>query len=73
MLTRQEHLEWAKTRALEYCDQNDVLMAFQSLITDLNKHPKLQGHVGICLGMKQLKSGFLSEPEKMREFIKGFN
>jgi len=73
MQTRQKHLEWAKTRALEYCDQGDVEMAFQSLISDLNKHPQLRNHIGIELGTMQIMVGFLNTPQKMREFIEGFN
>lgn len=71
--SRAAHLAWAKKRALEYCDAGDVNQAFASLASDLNNHPKTAGHDGIKLGMMQLMGGMLSTPEKMREYIEGFN
>ena len=40
--TRAEHLEWAKKRALEYCDRGQLQRALDSLISDLSKHPETQ-------------------------------
>ena len=72
-MTRQEHLEWCKKRALEYCDANDLQQAFASMASDLNKHEETAGHVGIQLGMIQLINGFLTTAEAMRKFINGFH
>jgi hypothetical protein len=38
-MTRDEHLEWAKQRALEYLPDNP-LEAMTSMGSDLNKHPR---------------------------------
>jgi hypothetical protein len=35
-----EHLEWCKSRALEYLEQGDLLQAHASMISDLSKHPE---------------------------------
>lgn len=72
-MTRKEHLDWAKARALEYCDQGDVHSALTSMISDLGKHEETQGHPAIPLGMDMLLAGHLDSPRKMREFIEGFN
>jgi hypothetical protein len=39
-MTRQEHLAWAKKRALECCDRGELQHALDSLISDLVKHPE---------------------------------
>lgn len=72
MITRQEHLEWAKGRALEYVEAGDLTNAFASIASDLNKHPETEKHVGVELGMMLLIAGQLGTPEEMREFIEGF-
>jgi hypothetical protein len=71
--TRADHLDWCKTRALQYIDQGDVQGAFASMASDLGKHPKTADHIGIQLGMMQLMGGMLSTADEMRRFIDGFN
>lgn len=39
-MTRDEHLEWAKKRALEFLDSGDVENAVASMASDLQKHPE---------------------------------
>lgn len=73
LFPRDEHLEWSKKRALQYCDIGDVTQAFTSLASDLRKHPETAEHMGLELGMMQLVSGHLSSPDSMRRFIEGFN
>lgn len=72
-MTRAEHLSWAKQRALEYADKGDVQNAFASMVSDLNKHPETEGHVGIELGMMLLMSGNMRGAAEARKFIDGFN
>lgn len=72
-MTRQEHLDWAKQRAIEYAKAGDLSGAMASMTSDLNKHPDLQGHMDIPLGMMQIVSGMLSTPAQMIHFIEGFN
>ena len=72
-LTREEHITWCKERALEYIDIGDSQQAFASIMSDLNKHPETANHPGIMLGANLLISGNLSNLDKMREFIVGFN
>ena len=72
-MTRQEHLEWCKKRALEYCDMGDLQGAFASMASDLSKHEETKGHIEVELGMGLLMTEGLNTPEKMRKFIEEFN
>ena len=72
-MTRDEHLQWAKDRALEYADRGDAQNAVASIGSDLAKHPDLASHAGIMLGMMMLMSGNLRGPQDIRHFIEGFN
>lgn len=72
-MTRSEHLEWAKQRALEYVDAGDPSGAFASMASDLNKHPELHGHVGVEMGTMLLIGGHLNSKTEMRKWIEGFN
>ena len=72
-MTRAEHLQWAKARALEYVEVGDTVNAFASMASNLGKHEGTAGHMAIELGVKLLAIGQLSTPAAMREFINGFN
>ena len=72
-MTRKEHMQWCKDRALAYIAEGDTTNAFASMTSDLNKHPETQDHVGVQLGMMQLMAGNLSTDHEMTEFINGFN
>ncbi len=72
-MTRQEHLTWCKTRALEYVDTGDCQQAMASMMSYLSKHEETKGHVGIQLGMGLMMGGHLSGSEQTRKFIEGFN
>ena len=72
-MTRTEHLAWCKERALEYVDNNDLKQAFNSIMSDLGKHPETQSHMGIEMGLLMRMRGKLNSLEQMREFINGFN
>lgn len=90
MKTRQEHLEWAKQRALAYVAQarkeaasyngigvrKELSEAFASMASDLRKHPELENHSGLELGIMLImmpNSGYLDDPGEMERFIRGFN
>lgn len=71
-MNRQEHLDWAKKRALEYCDRGDIKNAFSSLASDLNKHPDTAEHAGLQLCMMEMMSGLITTPAQMRRHIEGY-
>jgi hypothetical protein len=73
-MTRKEHLDWAKHRALEYVVAGDLQGAFQSMASDLSKHAETRSSLpAMNLGMDLLLGGHLDGSQKMREWIEGFN
>lgn len=72
-MNRTEHLAWCKERALAELDANGTQQAFASMASDLEKHDKTAGHLGIELGMMMLIGGHLDSDHEMRKFINGFN
>jgi len=39
-MTRKEHLDWCKERALKYVDDGNLQQAYTSMTSDLSKHPE---------------------------------
>lgn len=72
-ISRQEHMEWCKKRALEYCDRGEFQEALLSMLSDLRKHPETENHAGGALMVSMILGGFLCRPEEIRKFIEGFN
>lgn len=72
-MTRDEHLAWCKERALELLDAGELAESFNSMLSDLRKHPELENHAGAMLGLMQRMGGFLDSPHAMRRWITGFN
>lgn len=72
-MTRTEHVEWCKLRALEYVDSGDLKDAYASMCSDLTKHPETETHSAMSLGMALMMGGHLDTEHEMRKFIEGFN
>jgi hypothetical protein len=72
-ITRAEHLAWCKQRALEYVDAGDLQNAFNSMASDMSKHPETNNPDLQDVGLMLLLAGDLDTPEKMRAWINGFN
>lgn len=72
-MTRDEHIAWAKGRALEFVEQGALGDAFASMASDLSKHDATRAHPAIPLGTRLLLAGQLSSPAQMRDFIEGFS
>ena len=70
-MTRAEHLEWCKKRALEYVDHGDCLNAMTSMLSDLGKHPDTKNscEIGFMLMMTIAKH----DVHATRRWITGFN
>jgi hypothetical protein len=49
-MTKEEHLEWAKLRALYYCDFGDPAQAVASMTSDMAKHPDIALPHGVIAG-----------------------
>lgn len=73
-MTRDEHLEWCKKRALEYVDSGDVQQGFTSMLSDLSKHPDLKDHIGCKMGVGfMMLPGWINNAPEVRRWIVGFN
>lgn len=72
-MTRAEHIQWCKNRALAKLDANgNVEDAYLSMSTTLQTHEETAGHTAVPIGLLLLLSGQLSTPHTMRKFINGF-
>lgn len=72
-MNREEHLDWAKRRALEYCDAGDIPGALASFLSDMNKHEQLSIHPGLIVLVGLMRMGALGDAQSVRKFIEGFN
>jgi hypothetical protein len=75
VVTRAEHLAWAKQRALEYADQGDTGSAMSSLTQDLALHPETKESCSVVaeLMMPLAMTGEFEKPGELRKFIEGFS
>ena len=71
-MTRQEHLQWCKDRALEYLDKGDLVNAIASILSDLSKHDETRG-IGEKLGQLGMLYVMNHDNAGARRFIEGFN
>lgn len=70
MKTREEHLQWAKDRALEYWREGNIQDAVASMVSDLKNHDELRYHdtvmaLGIIYVMQE-------DYDSVRLWIEGF-
>lgn len=72
-MSRQDHLNWCKERALAYADRGDVTNAIASMCSDLRKHPETENHAGAQIMVMQAVAGLFDRPGELRRFIEGFN
>ena len=71
MMTRDEHLAWCKSRALEYLADGDLQNACASMGSDLSKHSETEavGRAMMPLGMLLVLQ---HDNDGMRRWIEGF-
>lgn len=73
-MTRQEHLDWCKRRAMEYVDSGNLQEAFASMASDVTKHPETSHHMSTNqLGMSMLMAGHIGTEREMTNRIQGYN
>lgn len=74
-MTRAEHLQWCKDRALAELDVDPTgrgpVNALASMNSDLRKHEETAGHLGIELGVMLAVAGKFRQPGQVREWIEG--
>jgi hypothetical protein len=73
-MTRAEHLQWCKDRAIEILDKGgSPAEAYASFASDMGKHNDTANHSALQLGMMMLFGGHNQTNEEMKKFINGFN
>ena len=73
-MTRAEHLEWCKVRAMRYVEVSDFKNAVTSMLSDLSKHEDTKASSrGIVaqIGLFELMNS--PTKEKITASIRGFN
>lgn len=73
MLTREEHLERAKEKALRYADAGEPENALASLEAELQRHPGTRHHPWLERGLILMRRGRLRTRDEMRRYIAGFH
>lgn len=71
--TREEHLAWAKERAIELLEAGDLAGAAASMVSDLKKHEGFDPEVVDFMGGVALLFEIQSGPQAVRRWIEGFN
>ena len=69
MKTRDEHIEWCKQRAREYCEQGDMLGALHSMGRDLEKHQDTARRPWTHLWSSSTKPHTISSKADVLKFI----
>ena len=65
-MTRKEHLQWAKDRALE---EEVGLIMWASFLSDMGKHDELKDHMALDLWI----TVDMGSKREVKRFIEGFN
>jgi hypothetical protein len=71
-MTREQHLEESKLRALAYLDKGDVTNAIASMLSDLARHPET-AHAGESLQVYGLWVAMRQDAYDAVRFIEGFH
>lgn len=67
--TKDEHLTWARTRAMQYVAVGELQAAVTSFACDLAKHPQTRTNDAPLIAAELLRMGRLSTPGEMRSFL----
>lgn len=72
-MTRDEHLQWCKDRAVEYVDRGELSMALASFTSDVRKHEDTADLAeNLLLQMEGYRCVDQRDREGMRHLIVGF-
>ena len=71
--TRTEYMQWCKDEAAEHLNNDDYVQAWNSMVSNLSKHPETEGHEDIAIGQIKIINKLLDNTDDMRNFINGFS
>lgn len=74
-VTRAEHLQWSKERALEYLEKGDLANGLASFMSDLGKHDEMAPLCEIARRLLPLAMSHVAHGDyrQLRIWIEGFN
>ena len=72
-MNRQEHLQWAKDRAIQYLEIDEIFHSWNSFCNDMRKHDELSNHAALSMGTMMMLQGFWKNKEECKKYIEGFN
>lgn len=72
-MERDEHLVWAKERAIKERDDHGSIQGWASFSSDMSKHCELETHAALPLGTMMLLQGLLATKKDFDKYIDGFN
>ena len=73
-MTREEHLQWCKDRAMDYVKRGDLLNGVTSMMSDMDKHPDTKlGQTLSGLGLLAAMDATKGDKASVERFILGFN
>lgn len=75
-MTREEHMQWCKDRAMEYVRRGDLLEGVTSMMSDMEKHPETKlapGSILQQLGMMTAMDAQRGDRAAVERYILGFN
>jgi hypothetical protein len=72
-MTRTEHLDWCKQRALDCVDRGDLANALASMASDMRKHEETDNKTTfMLLAMEGTRCVMANDAGGMRRLIEGF-
>jgi len=73
-MSHDDHLAWAKKRALQYVDAGELANAIASMGSDLEKHPDWAGGKVVAFMVTEAVLFEIQKgPAAVRRWIEGFN
>ena len=71
-ITREQHIQWCKDRALAYVEIGQLSEAITSMFSDLGKHEETKV-VPAPLMVLGTQAGASGSRQRVKDFITGFN
>jgi hypothetical protein len=76
-MTRAEHVQWCKDRAMQYVNEGDLQNAVLSMMSDLEKHEETglnnRGGALAMLGLLAMQQAQSGDRDAVVRYITGFN
>ena len=72
-MTREEHLQWCKDRAMQYVNDGDLVNAVTSMMSDINKHEETADKGLSMLGIMAAMEATKGNLREVIRYIEGFN